>query len=151
MKVCKICSETKALDQFKPNGKYLFPYCIPCNNERTRIYLKQYRKNNPGKQKSWSKKYDDKPSTKLKKSQYYEENKDGHYSVYLLPNHNYVGKTNCVEHRMSNHRSQHSRYTKNVRILYTTKCEAEALELEALLHDLGYEGRNATYTQRKSK
>ena len=123
MKKCKCCNEEKPLDQFyKRQAK-----CKPCHIE----YVKQYRKNNPEKEKQWN-----------------ENEITGISLVYLLPDHNYVGVTNRFNRRMSDHRSTQGRNTDNVRVLYTTKSRDEALELEALLHDMGYEGRNENYTRR---
>ena len=64
-----------------------------------------------------------------------------HY-VYLLENENYVGTTNSIHHRFKNHQSNNKDVTK-YRILYKSKNRNECLELEELLHDLGYEGRHS--------
>ena len=42
---------------------------------------------------------------------------------------------------MANHKSK-GRYIDDMRIIYSTPDRAEALELEGLLHDIGYEGRH---------
>ena len=89
---------------------------------------KEWRKNNPNKIQSYSDRW---------------TNKD--YSVYLLPNCNYVGYTNCIERRMLDHKSRYKRDISSYRILHTTSCKEDALELEELLHDIGYEGRNKNY------
>ena len=179
MKVCNKCSielisgVNIAPSSFK-NSDYR---CRPCCSKRAA----KWQKNNPDKFKEHMKTYRQKDTVKEHKSKWskeyyldnqqkildrsnkyysnhkeerseqYYENKDGHYSVYLLPNHNYVGQTGCIKTRMAEHRSKNSRYTENHRVLYTTQSYPEALELEELLHDMGYEGRNETYTQRKFK
>ena len=132
MKKCKTCNvelvvgENIAPSHFK-NNDYKCKLCKKgCNKQR-------YSNN--------------KEKVSIYNKQYNEENKDGHFSVYLLPDHNYVGKTCWVDNRMSSHKNVYGRNTDNVRVLYTTKSENEALELEALLHDMGYEGKSP-YTRR---
>ena len=61
--------------------------------------------------------------------------------VYILPEEHYAGTTTWMQHRLS----QHKRKGKNIegyRVLYSTKNRDEALELESLLHDMGYKGRH---------
>ena len=128
MKKCKICSEEKPLTEYSfvdKKKEYYKSYCKKC----TTLKAKKWTKNNPEQKKLMNKKWS-------------ESVKDGHFSVYLLPDHNYVGQTSCMYDRMNNHRSQCGRNVNNVRILYTTKCRDEALELEELLHDMGYEGKH---------
>ena len=100
--------------------------------EYHREYMKEYRKKlketNPNKLKEEAKKR-------------YEKQLDGHYSVYLLEDYNYVGYTNCLYWRFANHKSKKGRDCTNHRVLYKTKDISEAKELEALLHDMGYEGK----------
>ena len=73
--------------------------------------------------------------------QYIDNKKDGYHRVYLLEDYNYVGVTNSLYYRFNQHKSVHNRDCTNHRILYKTKDRGEALELEALLHDMGYEGK----------
>ena len=61
--------------------------------------------------------------------------------VYLLEDENYVGVTQNIEWRMSQHRSK-GKSTNNYRILHSTPNREDALELEELLHDMGYEGKH---------
>ena len=133
MKKCTKCNETKELDQFYKSGKYYKSHCKPCNTKG----VKEFYQRNPTSKSKHDKKY-------------HTLGKDGHFSVYLLPDHNYVGMTHYMRNRMSQHRSDNGRNTDNVRVLYTTKSKDEALELEALLHDIGYEGKaDAWATRRK--
>ena len=138
MKKCRVCSETKDLDQFNKKQTQ----CKQCQNAYVKQHYqknkKRYFKNNIISSKKWQTKNQE--HLKSYRKQRNEGFKDGHYSVYLLPDHNYVGQTGGVERRMFQHQNKHSRNTDNVRILYTTKSKDEALELEALLHDMGYEG-----------
>lgn len=107
------------------------------NRDKIREYQKEYmrkrraklRKENPNVLREQNKKR-------------YEKELDGYYSVYLLEDYNYVGYTNSLYFRFANHKSQYGRDCTNHRILYTTDSKDDALELEALLHDLGYEGKH---------
>ena len=69
----------------------------------------------------------------------YNSKKDGFYYVYLIDN--YVGQTEVPYYR----RNQHKHDGKDVstfRILSKLDTREEALELEGLLHDMGYDGRH---------
>ena len=138
MKQCKQCSvELISGENIAPSAFKNYDYhCKPCKKK----YLKKYNVNNQSQIKVYQKKYSKK---------YYESRKDGHFSVYLLPDHNYAGMTGNLYHRMSDHRSSNGRNTDNVRVLYTTKSKDEALELEALLHDIGYEGKADSWATRR--
>jgi len=72
---------------------------------------------------------------------YRQSLKDKVYSVYLLENDNYVGVTQSIYNRISNHKWL-GRDVNNMRILHQTKSREDALELEELLHDMGYEGKH---------
>ena len=97
--------------------------------ERRKQYLKEYHK-------KW----------RLINKDYYKERrdnqKDGYHRVYLLEDYNYVGVTENIYHRFIKHKCEHNRDCSNHRVLYKTKDRSEALELEALLHDMGYEGKH---------
>ena len=67
-------------------------------------------------------------------------NKKIHY-VYFLPKENYIGTTKNILTRMSHHRSS-GKDTTNYRILYSSEIRKDSLELERLLHDIGYKGRH---------
>ena len=133
MKNCNKCNETKALDEFykdkttKDGLKYRCKKCSKTDNNQRYLdnpeYYKQRHSCNPEYQK-----------------QYHLDKKDNHHSVYLLPKHNYVGITNSIYHRMGWHRSN-GRDTTDYRILETFQDRKLGLELEAHLHNLGYEGK----------
>ena len=74
----------------------------------------------------------------------YERSKDGMHHVYLLPEENYVGKTQSIQFRMSRHKNHYKRNINGMRVLASLPTKELALELEALLHDLGYEGRSSS-------
>ena len=69
---------------------------------------------------------------------------DGYHRVYLLPESNWIGTTyNCYQ-RMHWHKAKKNLTdTKNYRVLHKSKSRDECLELEKLLHDIGYKGRHA--------
>ena len=64
---------------------------------------------------------------------------DGLYNVYYLPEHHYVGMSNRINARLSQHRKQ-GRITEGYEIVYKCKTPAMALLMEAYLHTMGYEG-----------
>ena len=121
------------------------------NKERLNEKSKQRRLSNPEKYKEINNK-----ATK----KYYQNNKeyfsdyaknrlqslkDGYHRVYLLEDYNYVGVTNIISRRFIEHKAKHNRDCTNYRILYKSKSREDCLELEDLLHDMGYEGKNNTY------
>tara|TARA_R110000803_G_C11700109_1_gene285332 strand:+ start:68 stop:448 length:381 start_codon:yes stop_codon:yes gene_type:complete len=67
---------------------------------------------------------------------------DEYHRVYLLEDYNYVGVTKNILQRFNSHKNNHNRDCTNHRILYKTKDRSEALELEELLHDIGYDGKH---------
>ena len=66
--------------------------------------------------------------------------KDGYSRVYLLEDYDYVGTTDNIYHRFAVHKSRDKRDCTNYRILYKSKSREDCLELEELLHDMGYYG-----------
>jgi len=98
--------------------------------------------------REWAKEYNKKYWLKHKEklSQYKKElmesKKDGYHRVYLLENENYVGVTDSMVARLSQHKNQMKRDVSEYRVLYKTKDREEAHELEELLHDIGYKGRH---------
>lgn len=71
---------------------------------------------------------------------YKKRHKDGHYTVYYLPEHHYVGMTNAVKTRMEEHRSKHNRITEGYEIIATFERAVDAHLFETKLHAMGYEG-----------
>jgi len=65
---------------------------------------------------------------------------DGHYSVYYLPEHHYVGMTNCVHIRMQEHRLKSKRLTEGYEIIGVYKNAVDAHLTETFLHSMGYKG-----------
>jgi len=147
MKNCKKCSETKPLNEFhksKATNDGLQRKCKECVKKSD----KQRHLDNPEYFKQYDKHYrlNNKESLKEYTKQWSLAKKDGYHSVYLLPKHNYVGITENLYIRMSHHRSL-GRDTTGYRILETFQDRELGLELEELLHDIGYEGRNENYSK----
>ena len=126
---CKKC-DTKLLigeswtSSMKKAGNYK---CKSCHSKK----VSQWNKNNSNILKSAHKKH-------------YNKNKHD-FVVYLLEEDNYVGVTENLYYRKAVHKHL-NRNTDKVRVLYQTKNRADALELEELLHDIGYEGRHSQNT-----
>jgi hypothetical protein len=66
---------------------------------------------------------------------------DNHYSVYLLPNENYVGQSNQLRARMYNHKAL-GRDVSDYVVLHTFETREEAKKKEAEYHAMGYTGFN---------
>ena len=123
MRTCKKCNiELVAGTQYKSDVNR-FNICKSCRSNRT---AKHYAEN---------------------KESYLEKSLEGYnasksdYKVYLLEDENYVGVTGNLKWRMTQHRYK-GKNTQNVRILLETPDRERALELEELLHDMGYEGKH---------
>ena len=116
------------------------------NKEKQKAIQKEYRDKNKEKRKEYDKQYylANKEKVKEKVKKFKANQKDGYHRVYLLEDYNYVSVTNNIKQRFYLHKSQHNRDCTNHRVLYKTKSREDALELEELLHDIGYEGRNET-------
>lgn len=77
------------------------------------------------------------------KSKYFKKRKrvnDGHFSVYYLPEHHYVGMTNSIKNRMIEHRSKNNRFTDGYEIIATFDKAVDAHLMETKLHTMGYYG-----------
>ncbi len=108
--------------------------------EKHREANRRYYQKNKQKVLAYNKKW--RTDNKEYQSNYYDNMKDDYHRVYLLEDYNYVGVTNNVYRRFAKHKYHNNRDCTNHRILYKTKDRSEALELEALLHDIGYEGKH---------
>jgi hypothetical protein len=64
---------------------------------------------------------------------------DGFYSVYYLPEHHYIGMTNCMKNRMQEHRRK-GKFTNGYEVVGRFKSPIEAHYIETKLHLLGYKG-----------
>ena len=80
------------------------------------------------------------------KKRYRESQKDGLFTVYLLPEEKYVGITTSLKARLTKHRSaKYNRNTTDAKVLGKYATKKEALTVEASYHAKGYLGRNSTY------
>tara|TARA_R110000868_G_scaffold147020_1_gene368171 strand:+ start:114 stop:608 length:495 start_codon:yes stop_codon:yes gene_type:complete len=144
-KICTKCKVSKSTEEFykdKSQKDGLGYKCKAClnqyrivNKERIYQYSKKYYKDNPEYNKKW---IQDNPEYG---KQYYESFKDGLYHVYILPEENYCGQTDNLQYRKYDHKSV-GRNTEGMRVIASFNTRDEALELEALVHDNGYKGRN---------
>ena len=80
--------------------------------------------------------------------EYRESKKDGLHHVYLI--NEYAGVTDTPYYRKIWHKHK-GRDVSNFRVIYSTADRQEALELEALLHTIGYSGKNPGYKGRVYK
>lgn len=79
---------------------------------------------------------------KLCKSTYFKKKRfhDGHFTVYYLPEHHYVGMTNALRNRLQEHRSRKGRFTDGYEIIATFDRAVDAHLMETALHAMGYNG-----------
>lgn len=89
-------------------------------------YMKEYRARNREKAKAYSKKYR-------------EKKKDGHFSVYYLPEENYVGMTDCMYDRMRLHKHR-GKNTEGYRVLRIFEDPIQAHLYETQWHTIGTHG-----------
>ena len=114
-KTCHKCKNSKPLTEFYNNKKTLYGVTTNC-----------------------------KECIKSSQQKRLKSKRDGYHRVYLLTERNYAGTTQDIYQRMNRHKTDGNiTNSKNYRVLYKTKNRDEALELESLLHDIGYEGRHS--------
>jgi hypothetical protein len=165
MKQCTKCLEVKELSEFNKMraSKDVLQYkCKACivyynkkNADKIKEHKKQYYQDNVEKYKQYREEHSEeiKKYRKLYKienadivkeydKQYRNSLKDGKHHVYYLPDHNYVGTTECIKLRMYDHKNVHGRNTENYEILASFENRDKALRFESLLHDSGFEGRH---------
>ena len=147
MKVCRLCNTEKPYTEFSPAPTTKDRYCNRCKVCMNTISRERFSK----------------LENKTKAREYYNQNKeriinyannyrnvkkDGTYYVYHLPNATdnsplgYVGCTNWVKQRISEHRYV-GRDTTGYTILGKFLHLDDALQLETSYHDSGYAGRHA--------
>jgi hypothetical protein len=163
MKKCSKCLEVKQLSDFSKRSttKDGLQYnCKACNKlndkqykqdngeaikQQQKQYHKQYRHENAEKIKQYDKQYQQENAEKISeyRKQWRESLKDGFHRVYILPDHHYAGTTECIQVRMSQHKSDHGRNTENYMIVGVYENREDALAHEKRLHDSGYNGRHS--------
>ena len=121
------------------------------NKEKVRADSKAWRLANKEKAADYQREYVAKNAEKLAVrakeygENYRESKKDGFFSVYLLPEENYVGMTTCFHRRLHSHKSENKRNTEGAYILSKHETKKEAVEVEASYHAKGYLGRNPNF------
>lgn len=111
--------------------------------EERKVYNKAYKLANKEKvdagKKAWYQANKGKVGNQVK-SFYVSKKHDP--VVYYLPEHHYVGVTNCLYSRLNNHRSSYNRITEGYEIIYTAKDVVEARAIERYMHyEMGYNGK----------
>lgn len=117
-KFCNFCSTTKPVAEFYTIKNGLDSRCKTCRKETN----KAYREKNPGKFIEIRERY-----------------VTGKWTVYLLPDHNYVGYTKNIEYRMAGHR-WNNRNTDNMQILHIFDSKDHAMLIEDWYHAEGWLG-----------
>ena len=128
MKKCNKCLEVKELSDFSKDKSRKDGFqnkCKACDKQR----MKEYYQENPEafseRMKEWR-----------------QSLKDGYHHVYILPIEHYAGTTDCIPHRMANHKNTHGRNTDNYEIVGSYEKREDARNHESRLHDQGYNGRH---------
>ena len=109
------------------------------NKEENLIYMREWRAKNRESLKAYKKAYFQKNKDRQKALRDSKKHKP---AVYLIVKENYVGVTENVKKRLSEHKSK-GKDVSEARVLAKFDTRAEALELEEFLHDLGYNGRHS--------
>ena len=111
--------------------------------EEKREYDRRYRAANKereaARQKAWRENNKEKVAARKK---VWTDAKKHEPVVYYLPQHHYVGVTDCLYNRLKSHRSNHNRVTEGYEIIYTAKDITEARAVERYMHyEMGYNGK----------
>ena len=126
-KQCRGCNEVKdiilyPIHRFAKDGYE--NYCKVCSNERQR----KYREKHP-------------PSiNKNKKNQWQQRLKDGFYTLYYLPNEEWIGMSIFPFRRLQNHKADFNRNIDGFKCIYKFVDKKDAEIVESLLHKEGYNG-----------
>ena len=108
------------------------------NQEKIKVYRESVKDKNAIKDKIYYKANREKLVKGMKARR--EARKTDFYTLYFIPNHNYVGVTNQTYARMNNHRVKNNKDTTNWTTIKTFKTKREALDAERFYHSIGYEG-----------
>ena len=128
IKLCKNCGVKERLSRRT--------ICRDCYNAYRRTRKKEYIHH--------SRKYakNNRELLNQKRKERYYKLKDGKWRVYMLPNaYNYVGYTGIALHERMNRHRYVGNDTTDYRVLMECDTEEDAVELESLLHDMGYPGK----------
>tara|TARA_R110002124_G_C8503932_1_gene474514 strand:- start:51 stop:473 length:423 start_codon:yes stop_codon:yes gene_type:complete len=113
--------------------------------EIARLRTKAWYNANKEKAAAYNKKYNSNPDNKARKAAigkaYDKSRKDGLFTVYCLPEENYVGMTTCLQQRLTAHKSvNHNRNIEGAYVLGKYPTKREALDAEASFHAKGFKG-----------
>jgi hypothetical protein len=113
------------------------------NKEREAARKKAWNENNKEKVAAYRKDYyQDNRERTIARNKAYVESKKHEPVVYYLPEHHYVGVTDCLFSRLKNHRSNSNRITEGYEIIYNAKDITEARAVERYMHyEMGYNGK----------
>jgi len=75
---------------------------------------------------------------------YYDSKKDDFYTLYYLKEEHYIGTTNQPNLRLNTHKRD-GNHTLDYEAVSTFDTKREALDAEAYMHSIGYNGRNKAY------
>ena len=138
MKGCKDCNEKLNIGDnwTEARAKWSVYKCSSCCGKVST----NWQKNNPDRQKAIAKNsYTRNRDKNIKRHrEYYQAFKDGLHHVYIVDN--YAGYTENPHWREKQQRQRFGRT--GFRVIHSTPIKEDALELEALLHDIGYEGKH---------
>tara|TARA_R110000744_G_scaffold80050_1_gene157122 strand:+ start:46 stop:489 length:444 start_codon:yes stop_codon:yes gene_type:complete len=141
MKECTNCKESKDLTLFSKrlaSSDGLAPICKVCKCIKAK---KHYSHNREAIISRVNARTDVKrESINVYKQELYNSTKHKPI-VYLLTKENYVGVTENLKHRLSSHKHKSNRDISH-RVLAELSNREDALELEALLHSIGYNGKH---------
>ena len=135
-KLCIKCNQSKPVSQFyrrKVSKDGYQSRCKSCDNQMIKAYVKQPEIHSKLIERGRND---------------YAKSKDGLHHVYIQQDINYAGVTNSPKWRKTSHVTNKGANKEDFRVIYSSKSRDECLELEALLHDIGFEGRNANYNHR---
>jgi RNase P subunit RPR2 len=139
---CKKCKTELIIGKNIPKGRFNNGdyRCKECAS----AYAKEHRLKNQSTYSNRVKKWyiDNKEISNKRSKELYNDSKDGFYYVYHIADSNYVGITGNLSWRKMRHKQQGRDLNKGTgfQILYKAKNRNEALEVEAKLHALGFNG-----------
>jgi len=111
--------------------------------EERREYCRKYYKKNKEKYQGLMKSYYQANKEKVKaRTKANVASKKHEPVVYYLPEHHYVGITDCLYMRLNHHRSFYKRVTEGYEVIYNAKDMTEARAVERYMHyEMGYNGK----------
>ncbi len=138
MKNCKKCNvELVKGTQYSSDALKGIVICKKCRSARTKQHYTENKESYLEKGKTLY--YSNPGKWRALNREWIVGKEDGLHHVYLLKN-DYVGITKNLYHRISIHK--HYGNPEMACVLHSTSNREDALELEGLLHDMGYKGKH---------